>query len=190
MAIDEKHINGRFHTVLSNATTGKVALLCSTIKVPELSECLGHFGSLLHKINYVARDLSPVFENVCRINFPNAIHIADKFHVIRHAIEAVQAVRLRLKQEALKQQREEQLAFQKQLNDNKKSDFIGPKMKLPKGYKPAKLENGETLPELLSRSRYLCAIEEQKWNIYQQKRAKLLFDYYGSRQKPVDQKLD
>ncbi|MFM6247991.1 MAG: transposase, partial [Dolichospermum sp.] len=24
----------------------------------------------------------------------------------------------------------------------------------------------------------LCAIEEQKWNIYQQKRAKLLFDYY------------
>jgi len=36
MAIDEKHINGQFYNVLSNAITGKAALLCSTIRANEL----------------------------------------------------------------------------------------------------------------------------------------------------------
>jgi len=48
MAIDEKHINNRFHTIFSNAQTGKVALMCSTIKINEVKECLEKFGD---KIN-------------------------------------------------------------------------------------------------------------------------------------------
>src|SRR5690554_3508831 len=39
MAIDEKHLNGRFHTVLTNSKTSKVALLCSSIQPIDLQKC-------------------------------------------------------------------------------------------------------------------------------------------------------
>ncbi len=178
MAIDEKHIGGQFYTVLTNAKTSKVAMLSSTIQVSDLSSCLGKFGDKLKSIRYITRDLSPTFKKVATLNFPNAEHIADKFHVIRHAIETVQSVRNRLKQEVLKQQREEQTSHNVYYKDLKNKFFIGPKMKLSKSYKPEKLSNGETKAELLTRSRYVCSMNENKWNDYQRKRAVLLFDTF------------
>lgn len=61
MAIDEKHMNGKFYTVLSNAKTGKVALLCSTINPKELKICLDKFSPvLLSKVEFVTLpDLYP-----------------------------------------------------------------------------------------------------------------------------------
>jgi transposase len=180
MAIDEKHINGQFYTVLSNAKTGKVALLCSTIKANELKLCLEKFGRKLKGVSYLTLDLSPTFQKVGNENFLNTVQIADKFHVIKNGIEAVQAVRIRLKQEELKLQREEQVLHQKNYRDSKDKKFIGPKLKLSKGFKPKRLINGETAPELLSRSRYLCAISSDKWNEYQTRRANLLFKEHPS----------
>ena len=114
MAIDEKHINGQFYTVLSNAKTGKVALLCSTIRANELKICIDKFGVELNKtVSYVSLDLSPTFELVVNENFTNAIQIADKFHVIKNGIEYLQAIRIRLKQEEIKIQREEQVLHEK-----------------------------------------------------------------------------
>lgn len=178
MAIDEKFFNGKFHTVLSNAKTGKVALLCSTIKEKEITQCIKKFGVQTDKVQLVTRDLSSTFKKVCDINFQKAKQIADKFHVIRHGIEAVQNIRIRLKQEVLKQQYEEQQQFKKHQRDNANEQFIGPKLKLPKTYKPDKIENGETLAELLTRSRYLCAKSAEKWNQYQYDRTNLLFKYF------------
>lgn len=178
MAIDEKHINGQFYTVLSNAKTGKVALLCSTIKSYELKICLDKFGQLLETVSYVTLDLSPTFELVVNENFANAIQIADKFHVIKNGIEALQAIRIRLKQDELKLQREEQAQHEKNYRESKDKNLIGPKMKISKGFKPKRLVNGETAPELLSRSRYLCAMSPDKWNDYQVRRATILFEKY------------
>jgi len=180
MAIDEKHINGQFYTVLSNAKTGKVALLCSTIKANELKICLEKFGQKLKEVSYLTLDLSPTFERVVNENFPNAVQIADKFHVIKNGIEALQSIRIRLKQQELKLQREEQLLHEKNYKDSKDKSLIGPKMKISKGFKPKRLINGETAPELLSRSRYLCAISPDKWNEYQARRANLLFEKHPS----------
>lgn len=180
MAIDEKHINGEFYTVLSNAKTGKVALLCSTIKASELKICLDKFGQKLEEVSYLTLDLSPTFERVAKDNFCQAVQIADKFHVIKNGIEAVQAIRIRLKQEELKLQREQQLLHQKNYQDSNNKYLIGPKMKLSKGFKPTKLVNGETAAELLSRSRYLCAISPHKWSESQARRANLLFEKYPS----------
>lgn len=178
MAIDEKHINGQFYTVLTNAKTGKVALLCSTIKAAELKICLDKFGLSLDKVEFVSLDLSPTFEAVTTRSFPNAIQIADKFHVIKNGIEAVQSIRIRLKQEELKKQREEQVIHDKNYSESKNKNFIGPKMKLSKAYSPQRLSNGETTPELLTRSRYLLIISPDKWNEYQQKRGQLLFEKF------------
>jgi transposase len=179
MAIDEKHINGKFYTVLSNAKTGKVALLCSTINANELKICLDKFSHiLLRKVEFVTLDLSPTFELVVNQNFPNAIQIADKFHVIKNGIEHLQAIRIRLKQEALKKQRELQSMHDKTYKESQNRSLIGPKMKVSKVYSPERLSNGETVPELLSRSRYLLVISPDKWNDYQAKRAKLLFEKF------------
>jgi len=175
MAIDEKHIDGQFYTVLSNAKTGKVALLCSTIKSNEIKICLDKFGKLLETVSYVTLDLSPTFELVVNENFANAIQIADKFHVIKNGLEYLQAIRIRLKQEELKNQREEQIIHDKQYKESKDKNLIGPKMKTSKGFKPKRLANGDTAPELLSRSRYLLAISQGNWNEYQVRRANTLF---------------
>jgi len=191
MAIDEKHINGEFYTVLTNAKTGKVALLCSTIKANELKICLDKFDPLLlKKVAFVTLDLSPTFELVVTRNFPNAIQIADKFHVIKNGIEYLQAIRIRLKQEALKKQRELQTIHDKNYKESKNNHFIGPKMKISKTYYPQRLSNGETIPELLSRSRYLLTISPDKWNEYQRKRAQLLFENYPQLEKALKEITD
>lgn len=189
MAIDEKHINGKFHTVLTNSKTSKVALMCSSINPIDLEKCFEKFKGL-EQVKHITRDLSPTFKKVANTHFPNAVHIADKFHVIRHAIDAVQSLRLRLKQEALKKQRQEQMAHQKNYKESKDKTLIGPKMKLSKTFKPHKVENGETLPELLTRSRYLCAMSKDKWNQHQKNRASILFQYYPELEKIYDLVLE
>lgn len=178
LSIDEKHINGQFYTIITNAKTGKVILLCSTIRSSELKICLNKFGDLLNKVCFVTLDLSPTFEKVVKENFPQAIQIADKFHVIKNGIEAVQAIRIRLKQTELKSQREAQSVHEKNHKESKNKSLIGPKMLVSKAYKPERLSNGETAPELLSRSRYLINVSQDKWNVYQQNRANLLFEKF------------
>jgi len=185
MAIDEKHLNGRFHTVLTNSKTSKVALLCSSIHPIDLQKCFEKFDGL-DQIKFITRDLSATFKKAANIHFPNAVHIADKFHIIRHAIDAVHSLRNRLKQQALKQQRIEQARHDQNYKDLKNPDFIGPKMNIKKGYKAQRVENGETLPELLTRSRFLCSIHAEKWNDYQQNRANILFKYYPQLEKVYD----
>ena len=188
MAIDEKHINGEFYTVITNASTGKVALLCSTIKASELKICLAKFEiKILDKVEYVTLDLSPTFEKVVNENFPKAIQIADKFHVVKNGIEYLQAIRIRLKQQELKKQREEQTAHEIKYKESKNTRLIGPKMIIPKTYYPMRLSNGETTPELLSRSRYLMVIDPNKWNEYQIRRAILLFENFPELQQALDE---
>ena len=186
MAIDEKHINGEFYTVLTNAQSGKVALLCSTIKANELELCLQKFGTLLLKVNFISLDLSPTFEAVAAKIFPKATQIADKFHVIKNGLEYLQAIRIRLKQEELKKQRDQQTMHEKLYKESKNDKLIGPKMKISKTFYPEKLSNGETIPELLTRSRYLLVINPDKWNEYQTRRANLLFEKFPQLKQAFD----
>lgn len=186
MAIDEKHINGEFYTVLTNGKTGKVALLCSTIKANELEICLKKFGSLLDNVDYVSLDLSPTFELVATKNFPNATQIADKFHVIKNGLEHLQAIRIRLKQQELKKQRNQQSRHEELYKESKNTKLIGPKMKVSKTFYPERLSNGETIPELLTRSRYLLVLNPDKWNEYQTRRAQLLFEKFPQLKQALD----
>ena len=85
--------------------------------------------------------------------------VADKFHVVKHIIEAVQTVRLRLKQEEIAK-----------LPTTKKER---------KEYeKHTKLINGESRIELLTRSRYVLFKRTENWTVSQQKRAILLFETF------------
>jgi len=59
---------------------------------------------MLDKVEFVILDLSPTFEKVENDNFPKAIQIEDKFHVIKNGLKYLQAIRIRLKQQELKNQ--------------------------------------------------------------------------------------
>lgn len=161
MAVDEKMIDEEFYTVLTNRQTGKIALLAETLRVDELGNLIDKMGDARQLVKEVTADLSPTYERFCEQSFPQATVIADKFHVVKHIVEATQTMRLRLKQEELsalplskRQRREVELA--------------------------TKLINGETRIEMLTRSRYLLFKRQANWTHTQQKRAQLLFETYPS----------
>ncbi len=181
MAIDEKHINGRFYTVLTNGVTGNVALMIASMNPRTVGKCLLKFGDKLQQVKTLSRDLSSVYHSIGDQYFPQATQVADKFHVIAHAIDSVQDMRIRLKQEELKAQRVEQaqhkLLYQQYI-ENKKENPTGNLIKISKTYYPQRLKNEETKAELLSRSKYLLYKLPDKWNLHQVKRAKILFELY------------
>ena len=180
MAIDEKQIGEEMHTILSNRDTGKIALLSRTLKAKELSLLTTHFGSKGFEVKTITRDLSNSYDWFCRTAFPNAGHIADKFHITKSLLDACQDVRVRYRQEILRdkrikheqhKQQEEQRKLQCSLEGKR---FIKKKFK----YKEQKTENGETPMELLARSRFLLFKYDSQWTESQKQRAETLFKLY------------
>lgn len=92
MAIDEKHIGEDFYTIISNRGTGKIAMLCNSIKFTELQQVLSSHPAVLTKVKSITRDFSSLYKKLCSQMFPGAVQIGDKFHVIRQLMEAHQAI--------------------------------------------------------------------------------------------------
>ena len=165
MAIDEKHINGKFYTILSNNETGKIALMAAIHSKKDLDKAMIHFGDRRSEVKILTRDLSNTYDWLGREHFFNAGHVADKFHILRHLFDALHDVRIFYRQ---------QLLTKKRLAQQQKRNGIPAE-------KPAKetpLENGDTHAELLARSIYLLYKREADWNQSQATRAKILFKYY------------
>ncbi len=185
MAIDEKQIGEEMHTVLTNRDTGKIALLASTLKSSELATLIKWFDGKGFEVKTITRDLSNSYDWFSRQAFPNAGHIADKFHIIKSLLDAQQDVRVRYRQEIL---REKRLKYEKYKNKEKlrkqtcKQKGI-PYKKEAFRFKEKRLSNGETPLEILARSRYLLYKYEQDWTDNQSERAKALFAGYPQIQK-------
>lgn len=191
MAIDEKHIDGQFYTILTNGKTGKVAMMASTVEAEEIGQCLNYFGNSLTQVSTITRDLSPTYQKVATTYFSNATQVADKFHIVQHGIESIQELRIRYKQEALTAQRKEEKEHRELYKQYKQKpeQFID-KEKPKKKYVPKRLENGETKPEFLSRCNYLLYKKDNQWTPKQYSRAMLLFKHYPQLEKAYDYILD
>ena len=180
MAIDEKQIGEQMHTVLTNRDTGKIALLTNTLKVAELSSLIAHFEGKGFEVKTITRDLSNGYDWFSRQFFLNAGHIADKFHIIKSALDAQQDVRIRYRQQVLTDKRLKYEAFkagEKTRLQACKQNREPYKRKVFK-FKEEKLSNGETTLELLARSRYLLYKFKGDWTESQQERANVLFEHY------------
>jgi len=100
--------------------------------------------------------------SIARACFPKAQLVTDRFHVQKLTIEALQEIRIKHRWEAIDAENE---AIEK--------------AKLhKKGYHPEILPNGDTLKQLLARSRYLLYKRNYKWTESQQLRAAILFERY------------
>ena len=100
--------------------------------------------------------------NISRYCFPNASLVTDRFHVQKLATEAVQEIRIKHRWEAI----------------DAENDAIEVARKNKKPYKPVVLSNGDTVKQLLARSRYILYKNERKWTQNQKERAILLFELY------------
>lgn len=180
MAIDEKQIGEEMHTVLSNRDTGKIALLACTIKLGELATLIPYFEGKAIDVKTVTRDLSNCYNSFCRQAFPNAIHIADKFHIVKSLLDAQQDVRVRYRQEILREKRLKYEAFKKKEKLRKLACQQNGQAYKKKSFhfKEEKLSNQETPMEVLVRSRFLLYKYEKDWTPNQAERAAVIFEQY------------
>ncbi len=169
MAVDEKYIHGEFYTLLTNGQTGKIALMASTTKNALLSQAMRKFGDKLFTVKVLTRDLATNYDWFGRENFMNAAQVADKFHVLKHAFEALQDLRIYYRQKLLTQRREAYEAYKIKKKSSPEVNFE---------YTETKLSNKETHRQLLARSQYLLYKKRNDWSDSQAQRAKLLFKHY------------
>ena len=102
-------------------------------------------------------------ENIVKFTFPMAKMVTDRFHVQKLAYDAVQEMRIKYRWEAIEQENKE-IALGKEAKQK---------------YIPQILDNGDTLKQLLARSRFLLFKAESKWTPPTQRfRAELLFERY------------
>lgn len=100
--------------------------------------------------------------NIAKACFPQAQLVTDRFHVQKLAIEALQEIRIKHRWEAI----------------DAENDAIEKAKLQKKGYHPELLPNGDTLKQLLARSRYLLYKRNCKWTESQKLRATILFERY------------
>lgn len=111
------------------------------------------------KVKEVTLDMASTMQKIVRQCFPNAEQVTDRFHVQQLVYEAVQDLRIHHRWKAIEQENAE-MELCKELDQE---------------YKPNILENGDTLRQLLARSRNLLFKQENKWTPSQYQRAEILF---------------
>ena len=132
-------------------------------KAWEIAEILRLIPSeLREQIEEITMDLSPTMRKAARFSFPYAALVADRFHMQKLALDALQELRIRFRWDALDEE------------NRKKAETKA----TGKDYEPKVFENGDTRKQLLARSRYLLVKSAEKWAKSQKIRAKILFNHY------------
>ena len=168
LSLDETAFsNGDLYTVITNKDAkGKKGAIVAMIKGTKAEVVI----KTLHKIplkqrkivKEVTLDMAGNMGLIVKKSFPNATLVIDRFHVQKLALDALQEIRIKHRWEAIDQEND---AIENARNKNKK-------------YTLKLLANGDTLKQLLARSRYLLYKADNKWTENQSKRAEILFEKY------------
>jgi transposase len=168
LSIDETSLsNGELYTVVTNKLAkGKKGVLVAMVKGVSYEEVKSVLDKIPEdkrkKVKEITMDMAPAMEKISKSCFPKATRVTDRFHVQQLASEAVQQMRIELRWEAIEQ-------------ENKEYDLC---KEHGKPFIPDILENGDTLKQLLARSRYLLFKSRDKWTPKQHHRAEILFARY------------
>ncbi|WEK17422.1 MAG: transposase [Candidatus Pedobacter colombiensis] len=168
LSIDETSLSqGELYTILTNkGAKGKKGALVAIVKGTESESII----KVLHRmkeqvrkqVKEVTLDLAPTMTRIVKRSFPKAKLVSDRFHVQQLANEGVQEIRIKHRWDAIEQ-------------ENKEMDLA---REVKKPWIPELLENGDTIKQLLARSRYLLFKKEVNWTPSQNHRAELLFKLY------------
>lgn len=176
LTIDETSLsNGELYTIVTNkAAKGRKGTIVAMIKgtqTEQIVEVLDKIPEgLRRRVEEVTLDMAANMVSAVRRSFPYAHLVTDRFHVQKLAHDAVQEIRIKYRWEALDQ-------------ENK---LIAEAKEQKVTYIPEVLSNGDTLKQLLARSRYLLFKHHSKWTESQKTRAELLFPRYPELKKAYD----
>lgn len=127
-----------------------------------------------NKVQEITLDMANNMELSARESFPKATLVTDRFHVVRLAIEALQHLRINYRWEAIDQENQ-QIKEAKERNEK---------------YTPKVLANGDTIKQLLARSRYIIAKKAAQWTENQKIRANLLFQHFPLLKKAYEHTME
>ena len=101
-------------------------------------------------------------ELICKRCFPQATRVTDRFHVQKLATEALQEMRIKYRWEAM----------------DAENEAIEQSKKTGRPLQAEVLHNGDTIKQLLARSRYVLYKKPSGWTDSQKDRAELLFERF------------
>jgi transposase len=168
LSIDETSLSqGELYTIITNKEAkGRKGAIVAIIKGVDADQIIDRLKTIKEskrfKVREITLDMSPTMVKIAKKSFPKAMIVTDRFHVQQLAYDAVQEMRIAYRWEAIDQ-------------ENKEIELA---KSLKKKHKPDILENGDTLKQLLARSRYILFKRETNWTPSQHRRAELLFTYY------------
>lgn len=168
LSLDETSLSqGELYTIITNKQAkGKKGALVAILKGVDADKIIDRLKTIKerkrHAVKEITLDMSPTMVKIAKKSFPKAIIVTDRFHVQQLAYDAVQEMRINYRWQAIEQ-------------ENKEMELA---KSVKKKYVPEILENGDTLKQLLARSRYILFKRKSKWTPSQHRRAELLFRYY------------
>ncbi len=145
ISIDETAFsNGDLYTIVTNkAAKGKKGALIAMIKGTKAETVIKILQKISlkkrKKVNEVTLDMAGNMGLIVKKSLPLATQVIDRFHVQKLALDALQEIRIKHRWEAL----------------DKENDAIENARNKSLKYTPKLLKNGDTLKQLLARSRYL-----------------------------------
>ena len=168
LSLDETSLSqGELYTYLTNKSgKGKKGTLIASIKGTKAKDISAIINKIplkeRLKVKEVTLDMARNMEAAVINSFPNAKIVTDRFHVVKLVLNAVQHLRVKLRWTALDQENK----------DIKEAKEKGVK------FKSKEFKNGDTLKQLLARSRYILAKKEHNWTENQKQRALILFQVF------------
>lgn len=192
MSLDETCLsNGDVYTILTNkAAHGRKGAMAAMVKGVATETVSGILKRIpLRKrlmVKTVTTDLSSAMMLTARTAFPAARLINDRFHVQQLMTEAVDQLRIRHRWEVLDSENKairEHRQKRKECRTREEREALGQ-------WKPAIMANGETLPQIMARSRHIILKHKSKWNGQQTARAAILFRQFPDLEKAYSLYLD
>ena len=177
MSLDETCLsNGEVYTILTNKAAhggkGALAAMVRGVASDVVSAILKKVPhEIRRRVKTVTTDLSSAMMLTVRTVFPGATLINDRFHVQQLVTEAIDQMRIAFRWEVLAEENKaikEHRAKRKAAHTKAEKELVGE-------WEPTRMENGETKPQIMARSRHIILMHRSKWNAQQQERAVILF---------------
>jgi transposase len=168
LSIDEVALSqGELYTIVTNKKAkGKKGCLVAVIAGTKAEYVIEHLCKIDYKkrslVQEITLDMANSMKLISKRCFPKAVQVTDRFHVQKLALEILQEIRIKYRWEAM--DAENRLILQAK--------------KEKKAYIPEILPNGDTIKQLLARSRYTLYKSREKWTESQNERAQILFELY------------
>ena len=176
LSIDETSLSrGELYTILTNKAAkggpGSIVAIVAGTKAETVIEVIRKIPEAQRKkVTEITLDMAGNMEMIAKRCFPRATRVTDRFHVQRLATEALQEMRIKLRWEALDQE----------------NDAIEHAKATQTEYVAEILHNGDTLKQLLARSRYALYKKTSAWTENQKERAQLVFKRFPDLKKAYD----